>query len=125
MERLRGMASSSGDWGGSRLGAADPLGPVAAFAPLAVDRQVRRLRRHALPGPVPRRQPREGARALTDEQVKEVLRLAVREGVLYGWYHHVPYRGREWVVNPGDAPCVEYDAPGIRAYCRALRQALS
>jgi hypothetical protein len=57
---------------------------------------------------------------LTDEQVKVALRHAVSAGIIWGWYRHLPLKGREWVVNPMAGPCVSYDSDGIRSYCAML-----
>ena len=57
---------------------------------------------------------------ITDEEVKARLRQAVTAGIIWGWYRHLPLKGREWVVNPMAGPCVSYDADGIRAYCEML-----
>jgi hypothetical protein len=58
--------------------------------------------------------------ALTDEQVKMQLREAVTAGIIWGWYRHLPLKGREWVVNPMAGPCVSYDRDGIRSFCAML-----
>ena len=50
--------------------------------------------------------------SLTDEQVKVHLRQAVTAGIIWGWYRHLPLKGREWVVNPMAGPCVSYDRDG-------------
>jgi hypothetical protein len=60
------------------------------------------------------------ALALTDDQVKTHLRQAVTAGIIWGWYRHLPLRGREWVVNPMAGPCVSYDGEGIRSFCAML-----
>jgi hypothetical protein len=57
---------------------------------------------------------------LTDEQVKVALREAVSAGIIWGWYRHLPLKGREWVVNPMTGPCVSYDSDGIRSFCAML-----
>ena len=57
---------------------------------------------------------------LTDDQVKVHLRHAVTAGIIWGWYRHLPLRGREWVVNPMAGPCVSYDREGIRSFCAML-----
>ena len=57
---------------------------------------------------------------LTDEQVKVQLRKAVTAGIIWGWYRHLPLKGREWVVNPMAGPCVSYDRDGIRSFCEML-----
>jgi hypothetical protein len=57
---------------------------------------------------------------LTDEQVKVQLRQAVTAGIIWGWYRHLPLKGREWVVNPMAGPCVSYDRDGIRSFCEML-----
>ncbi len=56
----------------------------------------------------------------TDDQVKAALREAVSSGIIWGWYRHLPLRGREWVVNPMAGPCVSYDGDGIRSFCEML-----
>ena len=58
--------------------------------------------------------------ALTDDQVKMQLRQAVTAGIIWGWYRHLPLKGREWVVNPMAGPCVSYDRDGIRSFCAML-----
>ena len=58
--------------------------------------------------------------ALTDDQVKVHLRQAVTAGIIWGWYRHLPLKGREWVVNPMAGPCVSYDRDGIRSFCAML-----
>ena len=60
------------------------------------------------------------ALALTDDQVKMQLRQAVTAGIIWGWYRHLPLKGREWVVNPMAGPCVSYDREGIRSFCAML-----
>ena len=57
---------------------------------------------------------------LTDDQVKVHLRQAVTAGIIWGWYRHLPLKGREWVVNPMAGPCVSYDRDGIRSFCEML-----
>ena len=57
---------------------------------------------------------------LTDDQVKVHLREAVTAGIIWGWYRHLPLKGREWVVNPMAGPCVSYDRDGIRSFCAML-----
>lgn len=58
--------------------------------------------------------------ALTDDQVKVWLRRAVVKQLIWGWYRHLPLKGKEWVVNPMNGPCVSYSPDGIRAYCAML-----
>jgi hypothetical protein len=60
------------------------------------------------------------ALTLTDEEVKVHLRQAVIAGIIWGWYRHLPLKGREWVVNPMAGPCVSYDRDGIRSFCAML-----
>jgi hypothetical protein len=60
---------------------------------------------------------------LTDDQVKTALREAVSSGIIWGWYRHLPLKGREWVVNPMAGPCVSYDREGIRSFCEMLEAA--
>ena len=61
---------------------------------------------------------------LTDDEVKVHLRqavcAAVTAGIIWGWYRHLPLKGREWVVNPMAGPCVSYDRDGIRSFCEML-----
>ena len=57
---------------------------------------------------------------LTDDEVKVQLRQAVTAGIIWGWYRHLPLKGREWVVNPMAGPCVSYDRDGIRSFCEML-----
>jgi hypothetical protein len=57
------------------------------------------------------------ALTLTDDEVKIRLRQAVTAGIIWGWYRHLPLKGREWVVNPMAGPCVSYDRDGIRSFC--------
>jgi hypothetical protein len=57
---------------------------------------------------------------LTDDEVKMQLRQAVTAGIIWGWYRHLPLKGREWVVNPMAGPCVSYDRDGIRSFCEML-----
>jgi hypothetical protein len=57
---------------------------------------------------------------LTDDEVKVHLRQAVTAGIIWGWYRHLPLKGREWVVNPMAGPCVSYDRDGIRSFCEML-----
>src|SRR6185295_10075369 len=57
---------------------------------------------------------------LTDDEVKGHLRQAVTAGIIWGWYRHLPLKGREWVVNPMAGPCVSYDRDGIRSFCEML-----
>jgi hypothetical protein len=57
---------------------------------------------------------------LTDEEVKSALREGVSSGIIWGWYRHLPLKGREWVVNPMAGPCVSYDGDGIRSFCAML-----
>ena len=60
---------------------------------------------------------------LTDDEVKVQLRQAVTAGIIWGWYRHLPLKGREWVVNPMAGPCVSYDRDGIRCFCEMLAAA--
>jgi hypothetical protein len=60
------------------------------------------------------------ALTLTDDEVKVHLRQAVTAGIIWGWYRHLPLKGREWVVNPMAGPCVSYDRDGIRSFCEML-----
>lgn len=57
---------------------------------------------------------------MTDDEVKVHPRRAVVSGIIWGWYRHLPLKGKEWVVNPMAGPCVGYSAEGIRAYCEML-----
>jgi hypothetical protein len=57
---------------------------------------------------------------ISDEQVKVHLRHAVTAGIIWGWYRHLPLKGREWVINPMAGPCVSYDADGVRSFCAML-----
>lgn len=52
--------------------------------------------------------------------MKVHLRQAVTAGIIWGWYRHLPLKGREWVVNPMAGPCVSYDREGIRSFCAML-----
>jgi hypothetical protein len=63
------------------------------------------------------------ALTLTDDEVKAQLRRAVTAGIIWGWYRHLPLKGREWVVNPMAGPCVSYDRDGIRCFCELLAAA--
>jgi hypothetical protein len=47
----------------------------------------------------------------------------VSSGIIWGWYRHLPLKGREWVVNPMAGPCVSYDRDGIRSFCEMLEAA--
>ncbi len=60
---------------------------------------------------------------MTDDEVKSMLRGAVVAGLVHGWYRHLPFRGKEWVVNPMNGPCVSYDKPGIHSFCELLTEA--
>jgi hypothetical protein len=62
---------------------------------------------------------------LTDDDVKAALRKAVAAGVIWGWYRHLPLKGKQWVVNPMAGPCVSYDAAGIREFCALLTSAVT
>jgi hypothetical protein len=59
---------------------------------------------------------------VTDEDVKRMLRGAVVAGIIHGWYRHLPFKGKEWVVNPMNGPCVSYTGEGIRAFCDMLTE---
>ena len=50
---------------------------------------------------------------LSDDNVKALLRGAVVEKIIYGWYRHLPFQGKEWVVNPMNGPCKSYSQEGI------------
>lgn len=54
--------------------------------------------------------------------VKDRLRGAVVDGVIWGWYRHLPLKGREWVVNPMSGPCVSYSCEDIVVFCGMLAE---
>lgn len=60
---------------------------------------------------------------MTDDDIKDHLRQAVRDKIIYGWYRHLPLKGKEWVVNPMNGPCVSYTREGILAFCEMLMTA--
>lgn len=57
---------------------------------------------------------------MSPDIVKSYLRGAVVEGVIWGWYKHLPLKGKEWVVNPMTGPCVSYTHDGIVEFVRML-----
>lgn len=60
------------------------------------------------------------ASPLDDESVKASLRRGVVAGLIWGWYRHLPLKGKEWVVNPMNGPCVSYSPDDVRKFCEML-----
>ncbi len=56
---------------------------------------------------------------MTDVRVKEVLRQAVRTGVIVSW---IDLPNGNWTVNPTIGPCHDKTWVEIRHYCRMLER---
>lgn len=58
--------------------------------------------------------------AMTDTRVKEILRQAVRTGVIVSW---IDLPNGKWTINPQVGRCHDKTWVEIRSYCRMLERA--
>lgn len=88
------------------------FGVCARAASAARDRDRVHLRHHRLSAQL---QP-----VLSDNEVRDRLRRAVAMDVIHGWYTHIPLKGKKWVINPMNGPCVSYTDAEVRQFCEML-----